>query len=78
MLVPGIVSGSFECRKPLVWIWRPKSARFLLLLRSPDCRGDQANPVAMLLAHKTRGLGDVAVVAHHHAAAVGVEPAVVL
>ena len=78
MLVPGIGSGSCECRKPLARIWRTKSACFFSCCEGSPCSwGYQPDPLAVLPTHETHGFGDVAIVADDHSAVVRVEPGVV-
>ena len=40
-------------------------------------RRHQANPFSAMLTHETHGFSNVAVVAHHNAAVLGIEPTVI-
>ena len=78
MLVPGMGFGSCECRNPLALTCREKSACAMSCRDGLPVPG-VTNPIRLPRCRRTRphGCGDVAVVAHHDAAVVGIEPTVI-
>ena len=77
MLVPGIASGS--CEPPQgVRPGAPREVRVRHELARRPCRArrDRPDPLGMVLPHETHRFCAIAVVAHHHRAVAGVQPAV--
>ena len=75
--VPEIGSGNCELTGALARMRCEVRMDEELVRRCPRTRCHQSGPLAVMLPHKARRLGDVTVVAHHDRAVMEVQPAVV-